>query len=118
MNKEDLIEALTNSAGLTKADSGRVVDSVIATITKSLSKGEEVRLAGFGAFVVTKRAASMGRASIIRKRTSHITVELDDISTKSGTIQKKAAPAAVAKEPAKHKKVREARHTKKSKAKE
>ena len=61
MNKEDLIEALTNSAGLTKADSGRVVDSVIATITKSLSKGEEVRLAGFGAFVVTKRAASTGR---------------------------------------------------------
>ncbi len=61
MNKEDLIEALTTSAGLTKADAGRVVDSVIATITKTLSKGEEVRLAGFGAFVVTKRAASTGR---------------------------------------------------------
>jgi DNA-binding protein HU-beta len=61
MNKEDLIEALTTSAGLTKADAGRVVDSFIATITKTLSKGEEVRLAGFGAFVVTKRAASTGR---------------------------------------------------------
>jgi DNA-binding protein HU-beta len=61
MNKEDLIEALTSSAGLTKADAGRVVDSVIDTITKALSKGEEVRLAGFGAFVVTKRAASTGR---------------------------------------------------------
>ena len=61
MNKEDLIEALTNSAGLSKADAGRVVDGVIDTIVKSLSKGEEVRLAGFGAFVVTKRAASTGR---------------------------------------------------------
>ncbi len=61
MNKEDLIEALTNSAGLTKADAGRVVDSIIDTIIKTLSKGEEVRLAGFGAFVVTKRAASTGR---------------------------------------------------------
>jgi DNA-binding protein HU-beta len=61
MNKEDLIEALTNAAGMTKADAGRVVDSIIDTIIKSLSKGEEVRLAGFGAFVVTKRAASMGR---------------------------------------------------------
>ncbi|MSP79626.1 MAG: HU family DNA-binding protein [Rhodospirillales bacterium] len=61
MNKEDLIEALTNAAGMTKAGAGRVVDSVIDTIIKSLSKGEEVRLPGFGAFVVTKRAASMGR---------------------------------------------------------
>lgn len=41
------------------------------------------------------RAASMGRASMIKKRTSHITVELDDISAKSGAVEKKPAEAEI-----------------------
>jgi len=61
MNKEELIDALANAGSMSKADAGRVVDGMIDIITKSLSKGEEVRLSGFGAFVVTKRAASQGR---------------------------------------------------------
>ncbi|MEK7819503.1 MAG: HU family DNA-binding protein [Pseudomonadota bacterium] len=61
MNKEELIDALSAAGGLSKADAGRVVDGMIDVITKSLTKGDEVRLSGFGAFVVTKRAASTGR---------------------------------------------------------
>ena len=61
MNKEEMIDALSASGGLSKADAGRVVDGMLEVITKSLAKGEEVRLSGFGAFVVTKRAASTGR---------------------------------------------------------
>ena len=119
-------EAIAILYGVKKGASKYAIDLLRSAIANAKRKqGVEVSnlyisnlIASGGPMLKRFRAASMGRASMIKKRTSHITVELDDISTKSGTIQKKAAPAAVAKEPAKHKKVREARHTKKSKAKE
>ena len=61
MNKNDLVAALADSAGLTKADAGRAVDGVLACITNSLHKGKDVRLVGFGTFSVAKRNASEGR---------------------------------------------------------
>ena len=61
MNKNDLIAAVADSAGLSKADSARAVDSVFDTISGSLSGGTEVRLVGFGTFSVANRAASKGR---------------------------------------------------------
>jgi DNA-binding protein HU-beta len=48
MNKNDLIGAVADASGLTKADSGKAVDA-------------EVRLVGFGTFSVAKRKASTGR---------------------------------------------------------
>lgn len=61
MNKNDLVAAVADSAGLTKADAAKAVDSVLDNITSSLKKGKEVRLVGFGTFSVAKRAASEGR---------------------------------------------------------
>jgi DNA-binding protein HU-beta len=61
MNKNDLVAAVADSAGLTKADAAKAVDSVLDNITASLKKGKEVRLVGFGTFSVAKRAASEGR---------------------------------------------------------
>lgn len=61
MNKNDLIAAVANSTGLSKTDATKAVDGVIEAITKSLKKGGEVRLVGFGTFSVAKRAASTGR---------------------------------------------------------
>ena len=37
-----------------------VVDAVLDTIVKALSKGDEVAFTGFGVFKVVKRAARMG----------------------------------------------------------
>jgi len=61
MNKKELIDAVAGAAGLTKADAGKAVDAVTGAITKSLSKGDDVRLIGFGTFSVGKRAARTGR---------------------------------------------------------
>lgn len=61
MNKNELIAAVAEAAGLSKADAGRAVESVIDSITGSLKKGKEVRLVGFGTFSVRKRAASTAR---------------------------------------------------------
>lgn len=61
MNKQDLISAVAEIAGVTKADAGKVIESVFDTITATLKKGDEVRLVGFGTFAVTRRKASTGR---------------------------------------------------------
>ena len=60
MNKAELIEEVMKAAGMeVKKQAGEAVDAVFGTITKALSKGEEVAIAGFGTFKVAKRAARM-----------------------------------------------------------
>jgi DNA-binding protein HU-beta len=61
MNKAELIEAIANGSKLTKADSGRALDSAIEAISKALKKGDRLSLVGFGSFSVAKRAARLGR---------------------------------------------------------
>jgi DNA-binding protein HU-beta len=61
MNKQELISAVAESAGLTRNDAGKAVESVFDSISGALKKGDEVRLVGFGTFSVSKRKASTGR---------------------------------------------------------
>ncbi|MFM2447335.1 MAG: hypothetical protein RI936_1782 [Pseudomonadota bacterium] len=61
MNKSELIDIIATQAEISKAAAGRAVDSAIGAITKSLKKGDDVTLVGFGTFSVTKRAARSGR---------------------------------------------------------
>ena len=61
MNKSELISAVSETSGLTKADASRAVDSLFDAITNSLQKGDEVRLTGFGTFTTTQRKATTGR---------------------------------------------------------
>ncbi len=61
MNKQDLISAVADSSGLSKADATKAVEGVFDAITGALKKGDEVRLVGFGTFSVSKRKASTGR---------------------------------------------------------
>ncbi len=60
MNKSQLIDAIAADSGLTKADSQRAVESLLDTVTKTLKKGDEVSITGFGKFSVVKRAARQG----------------------------------------------------------
>lgn len=58
MKKDDLVEALHKGANLpTKKQAGEIVEWFFDTITKSLKKGEDVEITGFGKFMVVKRAA-------------------------------------------------------------
>ncbi len=61
MNKNDLVAAVSDDTGLSKADSAKAVDSVFDAITGALQGGDDVRLVGFGTFSVATRAASQGR---------------------------------------------------------
>ena len=61
MNKNDLVSKVSEDTGLSKSDSAKAVDSVNETITSELKSGGDVRLVGFGTFLVTKRKATTGR---------------------------------------------------------
>jgi DNA-binding protein HU-beta len=60
MNKSELIEAVAADTGLTKADSAIVLESFLGTVSKTLKKGDDVIITGFGKFSVVKRAARQG----------------------------------------------------------
>lgn len=61
MNKNDLVGVVSTKTGLSRSDATKAVDGVFDAITGSLKKGDEVRLVGFGTFIVARRAASEGR---------------------------------------------------------
>ena len=60
MSKQDLVANAAQAAGVTKKAAGEVLESVLGQITKSLKKGENVTITGFGTFRVSNRAARTG----------------------------------------------------------
>ncbi|MDE5421867.1 HU family DNA-binding protein [Ancylomarina sp. DW003] len=61
MNKAQLIEAMANKAGLTKADAKKALDAFIETTSEALKGEDRVALIGFGSFSVSTREARTGR---------------------------------------------------------
>lgn len=61
MNKSELIATVATSADTTKATAEKVVNATFDAIKSALTKGDAVRLVGFGTFDVTERAARQGR---------------------------------------------------------
>ncbi|MCD6110022.1 HU family DNA-binding protein [bacterium] len=60
MTKQDLVNTAASKAGVTKKAAAEVLDAVLAAITASLKKGQNVTITGFGTFRVSKRAARTG----------------------------------------------------------
>lgn len=60
-NKTDLIDRVHQTIGCTKADAERAVEAIIAMVTDTLKKGEEVSVAGLGIFEAKTRAGRTGR---------------------------------------------------------
>ncbi len=61
MNKAQLIEKVSQETGLTKAQTERMLDTTIDVIRKTVKKGDDVKLVGFGTFAKAKRKARTGR---------------------------------------------------------
>ena len=64
MNKSDLIDALANQAGMTKADAARALEAMFGSsgiIASALKAGDKVQITGFGAFEAKHRKARTGR---------------------------------------------------------
>lgn len=61
MNKAELIEKVSQETECTKAQAERLLDATLEIIRKSVKKGDEVKLVGFGTFTKAKRKARKGR---------------------------------------------------------
>lgn len=61
MNKAQLVEKLALKTQLTKTDAEKYLDATLELISSSISRGDEVKLVGFGTFARTKRKARIGR---------------------------------------------------------
>ena len=61
MNKNELIGAVASTAGISKTQASDAVEAVFGSISTELSSGGEVRLVGFGTFMVADRKATTGR---------------------------------------------------------
>lgn len=61
MNRKELIAALADKTGVTKANADRNVLALIEIISSTLGKGGKITLSGFGIFEVRERAARIGR---------------------------------------------------------
>ncbi len=61
MKKSEMIEALANETGLTKADAEKMFNATFNLVKDELVKGNKVSIAGFGTFKITERAARDGR---------------------------------------------------------
>ena len=61
MNKSDLVAAIADGSGLTKADAARALSATTGAISSTLSNGDKVSITGFGSFLVRNRAARSGR---------------------------------------------------------
>ena len=64
MNKSELVDALANATGGTKADAGNAVDALFGAdgvIAGALSSGERVQITGFGTFETKHRKERTGR---------------------------------------------------------
>ena len=61
MNKAQLIEKLAHKTNMTKVQTESLMDAYFEIIQKTVSKGEEVKIVGFGTFSVAHRGARKGR---------------------------------------------------------
>ena len=61
MNKDELLKEVAKKAGVSQKAAGDVVNAILETVEKTVSKGKKVTLIGFGTFEARKRGARTGR---------------------------------------------------------
>ena len=61
LTRADLAESLHRNVGLSKAESSKLVESILDHMTGALAKGENVKISGFGSFLLRDKAARIGR---------------------------------------------------------
>ena len=60
MNKTEFVEKIAAASGLSKADSKKALDAMVATVKDALVAGDKIALVGFGTFAVNERPAREG----------------------------------------------------------
>ena len=61
LTRADLAEALHREIGLSRADSAKLVEQILESMCGALSRGENVKISGFGTFVLRDKGERVGR---------------------------------------------------------
>jgi integration host factor subunit alpha len=61
LTRADLAEAIKRNVGLSGNDSAKLVDQILDAMGDALGKGKNVKLSGFGTFVLRDKTARIGR---------------------------------------------------------
>ena len=61
MTKADLIDSIYEKVGISKKESGQIVEHIFEFIRSSLENGEKVKISGFGNFNIRSKKVRRGR---------------------------------------------------------
>ena len=61
LTRADLSEALHQQVGLSRADSSKLVEQILAHMCEALSHGDNVKISGFGSFILRDKGERIGR---------------------------------------------------------
>jgi integration host factor subunit alpha len=61
LTRADLSEEVHREIGLSRADSAAVVEQVLEYMCSALAKGENVKISGFGSFILREKGQRIGR---------------------------------------------------------
>ena len=61
LTRADLAEVLHREVGLSRADSANLVEQILGHMCEALAKGENVKISGFGSFVLRDKGERIGR---------------------------------------------------------
>ncbi|GGB26628.1 integration host factor subunit alpha [Sphingomonas metalli] len=61
LTRADLAEALHREVGLSRSDSAQIVEQILEEMCEALSRGENVKISGFGTFVLRDKGERIGR---------------------------------------------------------
>ena len=61
LTRADLAESLHRKVGLSRAESATLVEQILGHMTEALAKGENVKISGFGTFVLRDKGQRIGR---------------------------------------------------------
>ncbi len=61
LTRADLAEALHREMGLSRADSAKIVEQLLREMCEALGRGENVKISGFGTFVLRDKGERIGR---------------------------------------------------------
>jgi integration host factor subunit alpha len=61
LTRADLADAVNRMVGLSRNESGQLVETVLNLMTSALEAGETVKISSFGTWIVREKAARQGR---------------------------------------------------------
>ena len=61
MKKDELVQSVAETTGLSKADADRALSAIVDTITSNVASGDKIQIPGLGTFEPRERSAREGR---------------------------------------------------------